>query len=222
MIGHLEKFKNNVKKNKAVGGNTFQDALEKKKEDFNSLIMNKPPDKVDFSDKLDDSPIGSGNIESILAETIARRERELNIVLDTQNKNGINTLKTDTSSGNGNNIKIGNMLRKEDVLNVKQVRFSDKVEMKEHLYDDTDQEALTKVGGDIPNKVGGDIPNKVGGDINKVGGDITNIENASEIDNVLISKMNYKDLLEKIDVILKKSQRDVLDIVGEFLKSKQF
>jgi hypothetical protein len=59
----------------------FRSVFEKKKEEFN-LFSNKPPSSIDFSDKLD-KPIGS-EIEDMLAATIARRNNDLNIVLDKQ------------------------------------------------------------------------------------------------------------------------------------------
>lgn len=176
MTVHVETFKDIVRKTKATPSSSnppqtpFQTAFEKKKEDFNSLLVNKPPVKVDFSDKLDEA-IGEGNIESILAETIARRERELNFVLDKPNTNTTNTT---------NAIKIGDVLEKGQVLNVKQVRFSDKVEMREHI----------------------------------------NVEEDSS-DSLFVTRNEYAILFEKIDGILRKSQRDVLDVVNEMIKSKQ-
>lgn len=211
MITHVGKFKDIVRKNKESSrpssslNNTFQNALEKKKEDFNALMMNKPHDKVDFSDKLDDTPIGSNNIEAILAETIARRERELNVVLDKQPKNGIiNTSKLDT------NIKIGDDLKKDDVIKVKQVRFSDKVEMKEHLnieYEDT----LDEVQSDAEQAVQADA----------VQANHNNTKENRSNEKRLITRQEYDNLLEKIDSILIKSKQDILDMVHDLLNSTQ-
>ena len=62
----------------------FNKVLESKKNEFNSLIKNTVPDKVNFSDNPD-KPIGS-EMDKILAETIAWREKQLNIVLQSQDK----------------------------------------------------------------------------------------------------------------------------------------
>ena len=219
MISYLEKFKDMLNKNKTSlrPVNTIQDEFEKKKEDFNSLMMKKPPNKVDFSDKLDDTPIGSNNIEAILAETIARRERELNVVLDKNKNDNSNSI----SNSNNINIKIGNDLKKEDVLNVKQVRFSDNYEVKEHSnfeYDDNDEiESVSIITNKVDTSNVVDDTNKVD-DINKVD-DTNKIEKieAKQKDSIILSKKDYDIFIEKIDRVLKKSKQDILDIFQELL-----
>lgn len=61
----------------------FNNNFEKKKNEFNELFKLKEPDEIDFSDKLDE-PIGN-EINYMLESAIAKREKELNIVLDKQN-----------------------------------------------------------------------------------------------------------------------------------------
>jgi len=61
----------------------FQDELNKKQNDFESLTQVKIPDKPNFSDNLD-TPIGS-EMDSMLAKQIAMREEQLNGLLNGQN-----------------------------------------------------------------------------------------------------------------------------------------
>lgn len=61
----------------------FNNNFEKKKNEFDELFKLKEPDEIDFSDKLDE-PIGN-EINYMLESAIAKREKELNIVLDKQN-----------------------------------------------------------------------------------------------------------------------------------------
>ena len=62
----------------------FENELQHKKKEFDSMNSKPVPDKIDFSDTLD-SPIGS-EMDKILAEQIALREKQLNLVLQTQDK----------------------------------------------------------------------------------------------------------------------------------------
>jgi len=187
MIVNVEKFKENIRKTQILPkpnqSSSFDNAVKKKKDDLNSFIV-KPPVKVDFSDKIDEA-IGESNIGAMLAETIARRERELNFVLDNQNKNEKNS--------NNNSIKIG------EILNTKQVRFSDKVEMREHLNIEDDDELANEV---VANEV---VANEV----------VANEVVANEAGLRIIKR---RELFEKIERILTKSQRDVLEIVNDLLR----
>jgi len=62
----------------------FENELKQKQNEFDK-INNKPiPNKIDFSDKPD-TPLGS-EIDKILSEQIAIREKQLNMVLETQDK----------------------------------------------------------------------------------------------------------------------------------------
>ncbi len=62
----------------------FENELQHKKKEFDSMNSTPVPAKIDFSDSLD-SPIGS-EMDKILAEQIALREKQLNLVLQTQDK----------------------------------------------------------------------------------------------------------------------------------------
>ena len=85
----------------------FQNNLSTKQQEFDSLILKPKPETIDFTDKsnteFDDTPIGN-EMEQKLAETIAWRENQLNMVLNIQDKkeasqwiNKDNSLKTQNS-----------------------------------------------------------------------------------------------------------------------------
>jgi hypothetical protein len=92
----------------------FENELKLKQTDFEKFNTKPTPAKIDFADKLD-SPLGS-EMDKILAEQIALREKQLNMVLETQDKNaaskwlqaGQSTIMTDTASAiDKTNLKIG-------------------------------------------------------------------------------------------------------------------
>lgn len=61
----------------------FDMEFKQKQTEFEK-INNKPmPTKIDFTDKIEDKPLGA-DMDKILAEQIAWRERELNLVLEKQ------------------------------------------------------------------------------------------------------------------------------------------
>ena len=62
----------------------FENELKQKQNDFETFNAKPVPDKIDFSDQLD-KPIGS-EMDKILAEQIALREKQLNLVLGSQDK----------------------------------------------------------------------------------------------------------------------------------------
>jgi hypothetical protein len=116
----------------------FKDGFDKKKEEFTSMFGNKPPSTIDFSDKLD-KPIGS-EMEDMLAATIARRNNDLNIVLEKQDTTvataakWINADSSSNSNSSGSNIiKIGQktFLDNNTIIDIdatktpKQVRFTE-------------------------------------------------------------------------------------------------
>ena len=101
MIREIESYKNNNNNNNNIGQmdniynaselsqqrqKIFDNELSNKKKEFDNLNNTSVPDKIDFSDELD-SPI-SGEMDKILQEQIALREKQLNNVLNTQDKEG--------------------------------------------------------------------------------------------------------------------------------------
>ena len=64
----------------------FQKNLETKQSEFDTLINKPKPTTIDFADNNGQDKPNSSEIERKLAETIAWREKQLNVILDTQNK----------------------------------------------------------------------------------------------------------------------------------------
>ena len=63
----------------------FQKNLEIKKTEFDILINTQKPNSINFSDDMQDKP-NTSEMERKLAETIEWRKKELNVVLDIQDK----------------------------------------------------------------------------------------------------------------------------------------
>jgi hypothetical protein len=103
----------------------FNNVLQTKKNEFDSMMNKNVPNKIDFSD-IADKPIGS-EMDKILAETIAWREKQLNVVLETQDQKEASAWinrEQDKDSNNKSsikNIKIGQptILDNENIVNLK-------------------------------------------------------------------------------------------------------
>ena len=63
----------------------FNMELKKKEEEMSSIIKLKKPDEIKFSDDVYDKPIGD-DMERLLAETLASRERELEQLINSTGK----------------------------------------------------------------------------------------------------------------------------------------
>lgn len=61
----------------------FGKEMEGKQAEFNQLMNTPKPNRPDFSDGLEDQPIG-GEMDNLLAQAIARRERDFNVAISTQ------------------------------------------------------------------------------------------------------------------------------------------
>ena len=105
----------------------FNNKLTELQDDFSNLTNRLIPKEIDFSDndKNNDKPLKSNEIDFLLSETIKKRENELNIVLETQNKeegnNWINKSNTNT------NIKDNKLLLGEEVkerVNIEELKLS--------------------------------------------------------------------------------------------------
>ena len=64
----------------------FQKNLQTKQNEFETLINKPKPNTIDFSDNNGTDKPNASEMERKLAETIAWREKQLNVVIDTQNK----------------------------------------------------------------------------------------------------------------------------------------
>ena len=127
----------------------FQAELKTKQNEFNTFNAVRVPDKIDFSDNLD-SPMGS-EMDKILAQQIALREKQLNMVLKTQDKEAATKWIQNPGEGNKTEepvkLKIGeniSMTLKEPPTKVKKVNFSETTE------DDTFMALLKRKDIDVP------------------------------------------------------------------------
>ena len=106
--------------------NAFQNELTTKKNEFERLNNVKVPDKIDFSDTLD-APIGS-EMDKMLAEQIALREKQLYNVLEGQNKAEATKWLQNAQSDEPSKIKL-KIGEKIDInkmpLKMKKVNFQD-------------------------------------------------------------------------------------------------
>lgn len=137
MINDVEKFKKSEELTLTYSAaeiaqnrqKVFQYELQNKKKEFDALNSTPVPEKIDFSDNLD-TPLGS-EMDKILAEQIALREKQLNMVLKTQDKEAAN--KWIQNPGEANDLKeniklkIGEEVVKEPIK-AKKVVFADTVE----------------------------------------------------------------------------------------------
>jgi len=118
----------------------FQKGLQTRQEEFTRLIQPVKPQIIDFTDKINDEPIGS-EMDIKLSQTIAWREKQLSQVLEKQNPveanewinngkkvNVISTSGVNTSGVNtSNHIKIGDPTKIDEssFINLKKVSFAE-------------------------------------------------------------------------------------------------
>ena len=90
----------------------FNKNLEDKQKELSTYINTNKPKEVNFSDKFDE-PIGS-EMDNMVAEAIAKRERELNVVLQKQDtQKGDNWINKDNLDNK--HIKIGEQIQDKHV-----------------------------------------------------------------------------------------------------------
>ena len=111
----------------------FDKSLASRQQDFDTSINASKPKAIDFSDK-EDQPIGS-EMESLIADAIARRKNDLNVVLQKQDTDAgsqwINKDNDGTAPSPEKHIRIGEdmgVLKESSVEEIgaqKRVTFSD-------------------------------------------------------------------------------------------------
>jgi hypothetical protein len=89
MINDIEKYKNSIQEYNAADiaqkkQKAFQNELQNKQKEFDKFNTKPVPEKIDFSDNFD-TPIGS-EMDKILADQIALREKKLSMVLNSHDK----------------------------------------------------------------------------------------------------------------------------------------
>ena len=101
----------------------FQKGLQTKQNEFTQMINKSVPNKIDFSDPLPTLDEEPSEMDKKLAEVIARREQQMNMVLATQQPPAsvpvVVTSKDRFDAPNNRNLKIGAELGQLDVVNLK-------------------------------------------------------------------------------------------------------
>ena len=101
----------------------FQKGLQTKQNEFTQMINKSVPNKIDFSDHLPTLDEEPSEMDKKLAEVIARREQQMNMVLATQQPPAsvpvVVTSKDRFDAPNNRNLKIGAELGQLDVVNLK-------------------------------------------------------------------------------------------------------
>ena len=140
MLDELNKYKAKSQEEMTLGYNAadiaqqrqkvFETELINKKKEFDTFNNTPVPEKIDFSDSLD-TPIGS-EMDKILAQQIALREKQLNMVLKTQDKEAATKwiqTPNDTKVVEAVKLKIGENIQLDvkEESKVKKVAFADVV-----------------------------------------------------------------------------------------------
>lgn len=81
----------------------FNMELKKKEEEMSSIIKLRKPDEIKFSDDIYDKPIGD-NMERLLAETLASRERELEQLINSTGKEDKNAAEKWINPNSNSNV----------------------------------------------------------------------------------------------------------------------
>lgn len=134
MINDTEKYKNTVEEYNAADiaqkkQKAFQNELQNKQKEFDTFNTTPVPEKIDFSDDLD-KPIGS-EMDKILAEQIALREKQLSMVLNAHDKETatkwIQNPGEKKSEEQPVKLKIGEniQIEKETIVKAKKVAFTE-------------------------------------------------------------------------------------------------
>lgn len=76
----------------------FDDEFQKKQNEFNSLLNNKKPKELDFSDNSQDSPLEADNLEALIQEQLKDRELHLPTPSDESNTVVSNNQFTETEN----------------------------------------------------------------------------------------------------------------------------
>ncbi len=129
---------NNLSNIHSKKGNDFELRLKDHQNNFNTLINGNKPDEIDFSDKLEEDIIDTNNIDYIMSQTLADREKELEKITNTYSGNNKekaeqwlnsenSTIKLDIKENVSLNdtINIPSSIVKNSIKPNKKVRFND-------------------------------------------------------------------------------------------------
>jgi hypothetical protein len=119
--------------------NSFNMELKKKEEEMASIITLKKPEEINFTDDIYDKPIGD-DMERLLAETLASRERELEQLTNVTSVSSVKPppppQSNPNSSSNSNFVKYKTeMLVEQNTGKGKRVSFGNELRVTEHGHD---------------------------------------------------------------------------------------
>jgi hypothetical protein len=124
----------------------FQKNLETKQSEFDTLINKPKPNTIDFADNNGQDKPNSSEMERKLAETIAWREKQLNVVLDTQNKSETSIseankwINRDNVSPSGNNLIL--KIDKNTPVDINVINLDNKFKKKVSFPDTKESEPI--------------------------------------------------------------------------------
>ena len=122
----------------------FGREMEGKQAEFNQLMNTPKPTRPDFSDGLEDQPIG-GEMDNLLAQAIARRERDFNVALSTHDVSAaqewVGAKQVPPATPHGQPIKIGDSpvrLDVEELPGKRKVTFNEITEVAPNHSEETE------------------------------------------------------------------------------------
>ena len=206
----------------------FQKNLETKQSEFDTLINKPKPNTIDFADNNGEDKPNSSEMERKLAETIAWREKQLNIVLDMQNKSeasisgaSISTASISTASQwiNRDNVSSGenNLILKIDKntpVDINVINLDNKFKKKVSFPDSKDLGLGTEpIADNFLSLLKKKDPQHIANN---------NVNNSYNLDeDMIFMKTQLKELMDKQNIVLKnqniilENQTVMLKIINE-------
>ena len=120
----------------------FNVNLSERQKQFDDMMVPKKPAEVDFADKDEEKPIGS-EMDDMLAKMMARREQQLNQVMQSQDTNAAQNWISNDGSGTNTGpptLQIGEELTNP---NVEEVKPKPRVTFSETIQEDTEDNILS-------------------------------------------------------------------------------
>ena len=153
---------NNLANIHSKKGNDFELRLKDHQNNFNTLINGNKPDEIDFSDKLEEDIIDTNNIDYIMSQTLADREKELEKITTRYSENSKekaeqwlnsenSTIKLDIKENVSLNdtINIPSSIVKNSIKPNKKVRFNDNTN---DINDGMDKNIISEIKQFITNQ----------------------------------------------------------------------
>jgi hypothetical protein len=191
----------------------FQKNLETKQSEFDTLINKPKPNTIDFADNNGQDKPNSSEMERKLAETIAWREKQLNVVLDTQNKSetSINEankwINRDNVSSSENNLIL--KIDKNTPVDINVINLDNKFKKKVSFPDAKDTSLSTDPIADNFLSL---LKKK---DTHNTSYNVNNSYNLD--DDMIFMKTQLKELMDKQNIMLK-NQNIILEKQTVMLK----